>query len=564
MRSSHSWLAGTIVSGLLVVACAPAASPAPSAARPAVAGPSANPTTAAPAPTSGPSAQPPVVAGPPQLGWTHVTEARLGGRLDQLLSLDGGYFGWTREDFPLVWYSADGLDWVRSDMAKPVRPCPGWILRPDGEVLAAASNGDQAVLVGLEYDPDAAVCGTWRAAAWVSDDGTSWERAPGFGPEASGNVWTEDVWATPDGWEAVMKGVDRELRIWRSTDGLRWEPGEIVARGDGWLGVGAHASDSNGTRLLSVFDEATERSHLITSRDGEAWHELLGFPQTNGGVSRLLAPGATSPYWTAVTVDDAAERSTVWTSTDLEDWQDSPFPMPVVTALAHTPYGLLALGTDPCRDTGGPCPTDPPQYFISADGSSWTPLNAAVDAEAFVDGGAGVLGVDGFRAEGEPSFVWRLEPYSEDEAYLLDGLRDDAKFACAARRVDLPATAVAGVECSPGGDVVDRIGVYRFTTQTDLLDTYFSRLAGYGVELGSGLCPQRAGEGAYVPGDGPYRLGCYLNEFGNANYRFTAPDAFVYVGILGTGEGFEELHDWAWLGNLDTPGAPTVWRAPAR
>jgi hypothetical protein len=154
---------------------------------------------------------------------------------------------------------------------------------------------------------------------------------------------------------------------------------------------------------------------------------------------------------------------------------------------------------------------------------------------------------------------------SDDEAYLLSGLRSDARYACAARRVDLPPRAVAGVECSPEIDFVDRIGVYLFTTQDDLLQTYFDRLAGYGIEPRSGSCPQRPGEHAYVPGDSgptfePYRYGCYLNEFGKANYRFTDPNSLVYVGILGTGTDHVGLHEWAWLGNQDAPGSPTVWR----
>jgi len=68
-----------------------------------------------------------------------------------------------------------------------------------------------------------------------------------------------------------------------------------------------------------------------------------------------------------------------------------------------------------------------------------------------------------------------------------------------------------------------------------------------------------------MPGDSeadlaPYRNGCFINEFGNANYRFTAPGAPVYVGILGTGKDLAALHTWAWLGNQDVTGSPTVWR----
>jgi hypothetical protein len=242
--------------------------------------------------------------------------------------------------------------------------------------------------------------------------------------------------------------------------------------------------------------------------------------------------------------------------------------MPVVGELAHTTHGLVALGLDPCRDTGGPCPTDPPQYFLSPDGATWTPLNAAVDADGFVEGAAGVIGIGRAKAEGETQPVLRLEPYSDDEVYLFNGLRPDARFACAARRTDLPPRATAGVECSPQVDGVDRVGAYRFADGGDLLDTYFSRLADNGVKRRSGSCPERAGEVAYVPGDdetnvSSYRYGCYLNEFGVANYRFTAPDSLVYVGILGTGKNLKRLHDWAWRDNQDQPGSPTVWRGNA-
>ena len=66
-----------------------------------------------------------------------------------------------------------------------------------------------------------------------------------------------------------------------------------------------------------------------------------------------------------------------------------------------------------------------------------------------------------------------------------------------------------------------------------------------------------------APPSVPYRYGCYFNEFGVANYRFTDPDYLVYVGILGTGKDIKRLNDWAWRGNQDTPGAPTVWRGNA-
>ena len=517
-------------------------------------------------PSATPLPSQPAAADAGPLGWVSVGEVKAGG-IDLLLAMDGGYLGWEasgEQGYPIAWYSSDGLAWTDAELAKEVTPCPGWVARPDGEVTAGATDGKAVVLVGLEYAPGAAESGTWQAAAWVTTDATTWQRAPRFAATSGGNAWAHDVWATPSGWEAAVTGPD-SITIWRSADGLTWTSAAEVATGDS--GVGWHASGPDGTRLLVIHDNTTETSRLLTSTDGRDWRDAEGPLATHGGIARILAPARDSRPWTVVTNDDSAETSTIWTSTDLEHWDSAPFPMPTVESIAHTAYGLLAFGADPCRDTGGPCETDPSQYFLSPDGKSWTPLDAAVGAVTFVEGGAGVVGLGNPKTGGVQS-VWRLEPYSADEAVLFSGLRDDARFACAARRLDLPAHAIAGVECSPQVNGVDRIGAYRFADREDMLDTYFKRLAENGVKPRSGSCPDRAGEVSYVPGDdgatvGPYRYGCYLNEFGVANYRFTDPDSLVYVGILGTGKGLERLHDWAWHGNQDAPGSPTVWRASA-
>ncbi len=492
----------------------------------------------------------------------------MAGGVDVLLAMDGGYLGWEAtgdEGYPVARYSSDGLAWTHADLAKKVTPCPGWTARPDGEVSAGATNGHSVVLVGLEYAPRHATCGTWQAAAWVTTNGTSWQRAPGFAPSGEGNAWSQDVWATPNGWEAAVISPNA-ITIWQSPDGLTWTSAVELAKGD--AGVGAHASAADGTRLVVVNDHSAETWRLLTSKDGRLWRDVDGPPPTHGGIARILAPDRDSRPWIVVTTEDDAGKSTIWTSTDLAHWDSSPFPMPTVESIAHTTYGLLALGADPCRDTGGPCETDPSQYFLSPDGKTWTPLDAAVDPVTFVEGSAGVIGIGHPRLGDDAQTISRLEPYSADEAVLFSGLRPDARFACAARRVDLPARAVAGIECSPQIDGIDRIGAYRFASRDDLLDAYFKRLADNGVKPRSGSCPERAGEVSYLPGDdgatvGPYRYGCYLNEFGVANYRFTDPDYLVYVGILGTGKDLKRLHGWAWRGNQDVPGSPTVWRGNA-
>ena len=564
MPSALERVATVIVAVSIFAGCAPAASPSPSpTAHPSPAGSTPDPSAASIASATPLPSQPAAAdAGP--LGWVKAGEVKAG-RIDSLLAMDGGYLGWEAtgdEGYPVARYSPDGLTWTHADLAKEVTPCPGWTARPDGEVSAGATNGNAVVLVGLEYAPGAATCGTWQAAAWVTTDGTSWKRAPGFGAAVDGNAWSEDVWATQSGWEAAVKSPNT-ITMWRSADGLTWTPGAVVAKGD--FGLGAHASAADGTRLLVVYDNSAESSRLLLSKDGQHWDAIDGPPLAQSGISRILAPDGDAQPWIVVTTEDDAGKSTIWTSSDLKQWKSAPFPMPTVESIAHTTYGLLAFGADPCRDTGGPCVTDPSQYFLSTDGMTWTPLDAAVDAVAFVESGAGVIGIANAKPGGDTQSTWRLEPYSADEAVLFSGLRSDARFACAARRTDLPAHAIAGVECSPEVKGIDRIGVYLFSSQKDALETYFARLSDAGVKPRSGSCPERAGEGAYMPGDSeadvaPYRNGCFVNEFGNANYRFTAPGAPVYVGILGTGKDLAALHKWAWLDNQDVPGSPTVWR----
>lgn len=143
------------------------------------------------------------------------------------------------------------------------------------------------------------------------------------------------------------------------------------------------------------------------------------------------------------------------------------------------------------------------------------------------------------------------------EQDLVFGLRADAQVDCAPRRSDLPPRAIAGVECRVGSDLVDRVGIYAFSSQADALLAYRVRLESVGVALRSGDCfAGKSGDFAWVPGDGlkaygdlPYRLGCYRDENGNANIRLTCwggDRGGVYIGVLGAKADIAALHDWAW------------------
>jgi hypothetical protein len=110
------------------------------------------------------------------------------------------------------------------------------------------------------------------------------------------------------------------------------------------------------------------------------------------------------------------------------------------------------------------------------------------------------------------------------------------------------------------------VGVYQFGSEAALLATYLDRLAAAGVEPRSGDCPAGPGDAAYRGEDtgaifDAHRIGCYLNEFDNANYRITFPESLVYVGVLGTGSDLGTLGDWIWHGDESVPPSPTIWQA---
>lgn len=168
--------------------------------------------------------------------------------------------------------------------------------------------------------------------------------------------------------------------------------------------------------------------------------------------------------------------------------------------------------------------------------------------------------------------------YTDVEAFILDGIRKDARIHCAPRREDLPPKAIAGVECAPDTRLVARVGFYWFTNPDDMLAAYFGRLAESGVKRES--FREDAWEGTYVPCDPPdcpARNAGFINAQGYANFRATLPiegvvevgeisgieEAWLYVGILGNGHDPRALSHWAYLGSEgDTPASPTIWQLP--
>jgi hypothetical protein len=120
--------------------------------------------------------------------------------------------------------------------------------------------------------------------------------------------------------------------------------------------------------------------------------------------------------------------------------------------------------------------------------------------------------------------------------------------------------------CKPNSKAVESVVILRFPSADALLSTYFERIDNNGIERRSheGRCePGVASEGAYTPGDTgatlmPGRSACWVDEAGTAHYLATI-SPWVLVEVTGTGGDTMAVQDWAWLGNRDTPGNPTVW-----
>ena len=154
-------------------------------------------------------------------------------------------------------------------------------------------------------------------------------------------------------------------------------------------------------------------------------------------------------------------------------------------------------------------------------------------------------------------------PPSDGETHLLFGLREDARVACTPMRDGLPPPAIGGIECRPESELVSRVRLYLFETQQDLLASYSSRLEEQGIRPGSGHCKEPGGsDSAYLPGPEPLpqRQACFLDDADTGNYMATLPP-FVLFEVAGEDADPLALSEWSWLGNQDTPGAPTVWRS---
>ena len=139
-----------------------------------------------------------------------------------------------------------------------------------------------------------------------------------------------------------------------------------------------------------------------------------------------------------------------------------------------------------------------------------------------------------------------LDDWTAAQLFLLSGVSRPIRSTCEAA-LDLPPEATAGIQCRPAG--ITAIGFYLFESAEAMRETYFARLAEFGVERESGdVCRDgEPGEGIDMPGNEgfEYRIGCYVDGDGIAQVRAALPAVAefhsVYIGAAGVDGSISDL-----------------------
>ncbi len=267
-----------------------------------------------------------------------------------------------------IWRSDDGVHWAEA-ASPPTR----------ASVTALGANDDTALAVGTPTGGNAFV---WRSR----DGGRNWEEiargdvfgkpVPNSRPSASvsGLLW-RDGW-----WIAYGGAADGYEGIWISRDGTRWRL-VLDSRSSG--SVGGIVDTSDGSLLAYGVGARGEPSTIEigwVTKDPTSWGTAVPLITPNRYYLSSVAPGARVAVGQSIDRHDAPRlllRSTnggrTWT-------EDRTFRSIFPTAWAWTAtrsggLDVLAGTTATQMDQSGP-----PAAWLSAGGSSWSTIPAALGA----------------------------------------------------------------------------------------------------------------------------------------------------------------------------------------
>jgi len=233
-----------------------------------------------------------------------------------------------------------------------------------GSMGSIVTGGPGFVAVGpTTVAGDSMGAPTWRPQpeggtdAWVSEDGSVWQRAESgsFGPSDT----LHDVAAGPDGLLVAVGVSDMFPAIWTSRDGLTWtklegDPAvlggpsrltDVVAAGSGWVAVGEQWRWSGNEPAKPFFG-------MWFSADGTTWERTVQRDDPdfeNAFVTELLvwretfyAFGYAGYLGDAVMYDSVMYQAAVWTSDDGRAW--TRISEDAGTGLVERPDGAPARG----------------------------------------------------------------------------------------------------------------------------------------------------------------------------------------------------------------------------
>lgn len=220
--------------------------------------------------------------------WAYRTDSAvpMGAYVHDVMPFDGRFLAVgtsTSMSDAVIWSSDDGQTW---------EPAPGVI--GNGPLDAIAMDGDRLVAVG--WQPAGAIN---RATFWSSSDGTAWTRSAL--EEAASEAW--DVVAAPGGGFVAAGIANDGAAIWSSSDGTAWRripaPGDfgrffaitadeeyVVAVGAGEGGpIVAASTGLDGWTFVAFLDEAPGHGPEAITADprGEPGSFVISGP-ANGGV----------------------------------------------------------------------------------------------------------------------------------------------------------------------------------------------------------------------------------------------------------------------------------------
>ncbi|MGH2450805.1 MAG: hypothetical protein ACRDGE_05970 [Candidatus Limnocylindria bacterium] len=227
------------------------------------------------------------------------------------------------EELAAAWISEDGSTWQRTAGALE-----------DGQMIDVASGGPGVVAVGSSVGLDA-------AAVWVSDDGDEWERIPHDPAFEHAFMWT----ITAGGPGLVAAGWRRtpepSAAVWHSPDGRMWTRAPDLPDGEGFQ---IRAVTVAAGRLVAAGEGVETRGAAVwTSVDGASWVRSPDAENfSEAFINALVTIGSTIVAFGGVN-DDAA----IWVSSDSERWTpivDEELADAYITAALHADGSIVAVG----------------------------------------------------------------------------------------------------------------------------------------------------------------------------------------------------------------------------